>query len=115
MMLRMSLGLILLVLFAAALHAAWNAIVKSSPDKSSDVVLVAVGAALIATATLPFVAIPATQLALSCRVCRDTSAVFLAGGPGLSPWRSELRVSADAGGLLRSSPSVPRASYWAKR
>ena len=56
----MSLGLILLVLFAAALHAAWNAIVKSSPDKSSDVVLVAVGAALISVTTLPFIPIPAT-------------------------------------------------------
>ena len=55
----MSLGLILLVLFAAALHAAWNAIVKSSPDKSSDVVLVAASAALIAGVTLPFIAIPA--------------------------------------------------------
>src|SRR4029077_6631247 len=57
---HMSLGLILLVLFAAALHAAWNAIVKSSPDKSSDVVLVAASAALIAGATLPFIAVPAT-------------------------------------------------------
>ena len=56
----MSLGLMLLVLFAAALHAGWNAIVKSSRDKSSDVVLVAVAAALIALATLPFVGIPAT-------------------------------------------------------
>jgi drug/metabolite transporter (DMT)-like permease len=55
----MSLGLIFLVLFAAALHAAWNAIVKSSPDKSSDVVLVAASAALIAGVTLPFIAIPA--------------------------------------------------------
>jgi drug/metabolite transporter (DMT)-like permease len=56
----MSLGLMFLVLFAAALHAGWNAIVKSSQDKSSDVVIVAVSAALIAGATLPFIAIPAT-------------------------------------------------------
>jgi drug/metabolite transporter (DMT)-like permease len=49
----------LLVLFAAALHAGWNAIVKSSPDKSSDVVLVAAGAAAIAATTLPFIPLPA--------------------------------------------------------
>ncbi|HYL18546.1 MAG TPA: EamA family transporter [Burkholderiales bacterium] len=54
----MTLGLMLLVLFAAALHAGWNAIVKSSPDKSSDVVLVAASAAAIAATTLPFIPLP---------------------------------------------------------
>jgi len=54
----MSLGLMLLVLFAAALHAGWNAIVKSSPDKSSDVVLAAAGAAAIAATTHPFIPLP---------------------------------------------------------
>ena len=55
----MSLGLMLLVLFAAALHAGWNAIVKASPDKSSDVVLVAAGAAALAATTLAFIPLPA--------------------------------------------------------
>jgi multidrug transporter EmrE-like cation transporter len=54
----MSVGLMVLVLFAAALHAGWNAIVKSSRDKSSDVVLVVVGAAAIAATTLPFIPPP---------------------------------------------------------
>jgi drug/metabolite transporter (DMT)-like permease len=54
----MSLGLMLLVLLAAALHAGWNAIVKSSPDKSSDVVLIAAGAGAIAATTLPFIPLP---------------------------------------------------------
>jgi multidrug transporter EmrE-like cation transporter len=54
----MSVGLMVLVLFAAALHAGWNAIVKSSPDKSSDVVLVVVGAVAIAATTLPFIPPP---------------------------------------------------------
>jgi drug/metabolite transporter (DMT)-like permease len=57
----MSVGLMLLVLLAAALHAGWNAMVKSSPDKSSDVVLVAVGAAAIAATTLPFIPLPTTS------------------------------------------------------
>jgi drug/metabolite transporter (DMT)-like permease len=55
----MSLGLMFVVLLAAALHAGWNAMIKSSRDKLSDVVLVACGAALIAGLTLPFAPAPA--------------------------------------------------------
>ncbi|MDN2710720.1 DMT family transporter [Janthinobacterium sp. SUN118] len=47
------------VLFAALLHASWNAIVKSGKDTFLSTVLVSVGAALISLAVLPFVAAPA--------------------------------------------------------
>ncbi|AQR69156.1 EamA family transporter [Janthinobacterium sp. LM6] len=47
------------VLFAALLHASWNAIVKSGKDTFLSTVLVSVGAALISLAVLPFVNTPA--------------------------------------------------------
>ncbi|KAB8064042.1 DMT family transporter [Janthinobacterium violaceinigrum] len=47
------------VLFAALLHASWNAIVKSGKDTFLSTVLVSVGAALISLAVLPFVPAPA--------------------------------------------------------
>ena len=46
------------VLFAALLHASWNAIVKSGKDTFLTTVLVSVGAALISLAVLPFVHAP---------------------------------------------------------
>jgi len=49
------------VLFAALMHAAWNAIVKSSPDKQLDTVLVTVGAALVSVASLFFLPAPAPE------------------------------------------------------
>ena len=48
------------VLFAALLHASWNAIVKSGKDTFLTTVLVSVGAALISLAALPFVHAPAS-------------------------------------------------------
>ncbi len=49
----------LLVLLAAALHATWNAIVKSSPHKLFDTVAITTGAAVICGFALPFIAPPA--------------------------------------------------------
>ncbi|SRR5258706_1246765 len=49
------------VLFAALLHASWNAIVKSGNDKFLDTILVACGAAMVSAATLPFLPLPAAQ------------------------------------------------------
>jgi drug/metabolite transporter (DMT)-like permease len=49
------------VLFAALLHASWNAIVKSGSDPFLDTFLVASGAALVAAATLPFLPLPAAE------------------------------------------------------
>lgn len=49
------------VLFAALLHASWNAIVKGGSDKLLTTVLVAGSAALLAGVALPFLAQPAPQ------------------------------------------------------
>lgn len=51
--------LVLLVLFAAFLHASWNALVKAGPDKFLSSVLVASGAGLLGALALPFLALPA--------------------------------------------------------
>jgi drug/metabolite transporter (DMT)-like permease len=55
----MSLSWMFLVLFAAALHASWNAIVKAGDDKFNDTVLVTIGAALFPTLLLPWLPLPA--------------------------------------------------------
>jgi drug/metabolite transporter (DMT)-like permease len=55
----LSVGLIFLVLFAAALHASWNAIVKAGSETFLDTVLVAMGAALVGGLMLPLLALPA--------------------------------------------------------
>jgi len=52
-------GLMFLVLFAAALHASWNAIVKAGSETFLDTVLVAMGAALVAGLMLPLLSLPA--------------------------------------------------------
>lgn len=48
-----------IVLFAALLHASWNAIVKGSDDKLLATVLITIFAAAISAVLLPFVAVPA--------------------------------------------------------
>jgi drug/metabolite transporter (DMT)-like permease len=55
----MSLSLFLLVLFAAALHAGWNAIVKLGGDKTVTTLLVTSAAAALAALALPFLPPPA--------------------------------------------------------
>lgn len=50
---------LLLVLLAAFLHASWNAVVKSSPDKFLDIVFVTASAAVIGAVTVPFLPLPA--------------------------------------------------------
>jgi drug/metabolite transporter (DMT)-like permease len=57
----MSPGVFALVLFAAALHAGWNAVVKGSNDKTASAVAICVAAALIAALLLPFVPQPARE------------------------------------------------------
>lgn len=51
----------LLVLLGAALHAGWNALVKSGADKLVDTVVVAAGAATLSAAALPFLPAPAPE------------------------------------------------------
>ncbi len=48
-----------LVLLAAALHAAWNVIIKAGSDKQLDMMLVICGGAILAAFALPFISLPA--------------------------------------------------------
>jgi drug/metabolite transporter (DMT)-like permease len=49
----------LLVLFAALLHASWNAIIKSSANTLLDTVALTIAASLLSCVILPFVPLPA--------------------------------------------------------
>jgi Predicted permease, DMT superfamily len=49
------------VMLAAALHAAWNALVKGGADKSASMVAVVLGQGLFGAMLLPFVAFPAPE------------------------------------------------------
>jgi drug/metabolite transporter (DMT)-like permease len=51
--------LILMLLGAAALHAAWNAILRAAPEQRREVVSIAVAAAIMAAFALPFLHAPA--------------------------------------------------------
>lgn len=55
----MAAEVMLLVLLGAALHAAWNALVRGSQDKLLDTVLIVCGAAAAAALALPFMSLPA--------------------------------------------------------
>ncbi|MDX5516382.1 MULTISPECIES: DMT family transporter [Stenotrophomonas] len=57
----MSLSIFCIVLFAALLHASWNAIVKRGTDKLMTTLLVTGSAAVIAAIGLPFLPVPAPQ------------------------------------------------------
>jgi drug/metabolite transporter (DMT)-like permease len=46
------------VLLGAALHATWNALVKSGTDKSLDAAMISLGAGMVGLAFLPFVPLP---------------------------------------------------------
>jgi drug/metabolite transporter (DMT)-like permease len=49
------------VLFAAACHAGWNALIKVGLDPLSTTTLIAIGAAAVSLLGLPFAGIPASQ------------------------------------------------------
>jgi drug/metabolite transporter (DMT)-like permease len=55
----LSTEVMLLVLLGAALHATWNALVKSGADKLLDTALVVAGSAAISAAAAPFLPLPA--------------------------------------------------------
>jgi drug/metabolite transporter (DMT)-like permease len=57
----MSAEVLLVVLFAALLHATWNAILKASKDTGFSATLVALTAAAISAAGLPFLPAPAPE------------------------------------------------------
>ena len=55
----MSFPWMAVVLFAAALHASWNAIIKAGTDKFNDTILVIIGAAFLPALLLPWIPLPA--------------------------------------------------------
>eukprot|EP01133_Synstelium_polycarpum_P027231 gene27231-32808_t len=57
----MSGTVVLIVLFAAFLHASWNAVVKSEGDKFLNTVVVVTSAGVIAMICLPFLPVPARE------------------------------------------------------
>lgn len=57
----MTLTVFLIVLFAAALHASWNALVKSTGDKVVSVTAISIGHAPLALLAMPFVPVPAPE------------------------------------------------------
>ena len=55
----MTLDVMLIVLFAALLHATWNALIKSASDKLLDSIMLCATAGLMALVVLPFLPMPA--------------------------------------------------------
>ena len=54
----MQWGIVLLILFAAALHASWNILLKSESESLTNTVLIVAGSAAIGLVFLPFVPLP---------------------------------------------------------
>ena len=54
----MPFDVVLLVLLGAALHATWNALVKSGSDKQLDSIMIALGASVVALCGVAFVPLP---------------------------------------------------------
>jgi len=57
----MDLAVFLAVLAGAAMHAGWNALVKTGPDRTASIFLLALIQGLLALALLPFFAMPSTS------------------------------------------------------
>jgi len=57
----MSFGVFAAVLAAALVHAGWNVLVKGAADKLAMTVSVALGAAIVSAAILPFLPMPAPE------------------------------------------------------
>ena len=55
----MSIDVMGIVLFAALLHAVWNALIKAGTDKLLDSILLCVGAGALALMVIPFLPLPA--------------------------------------------------------
>ena len=58
----MSLAVFLAVLFAALLHATWNAWVKSGDDRFASILRMSAGQSLLAALLLPFFTVPAPHV-----------------------------------------------------
>ena len=57
----MSFDVMVIVLFAAALHAGWNALVRASSEKLHDTVLIVLGAGVWTAFLLPLLPVPAVE------------------------------------------------------
>ncbi|NNF45888.1 MAG: EamA family transporter [Desulfofustis sp.] len=57
----MSLEVMIIVLFSAALHASWNALIRASYNKYHDTVLIVLGAAVWTLFFLPIIPLPAVE------------------------------------------------------
>lgn len=57
----MSPDVMAIVLFAALLHAGWNALVRASADKFLDTVMIVAGAGIWTAVLLPLMPLPATE------------------------------------------------------
>jgi drug/metabolite transporter (DMT)-like permease len=57
----MSVGVFLAVLFAALLHATWNALVKISADRLVLLAVLKIATTVVAVVSLPFVTMPPTE------------------------------------------------------
>ena len=57
----MSLTVFLIVVFAALLHAGWNALVKGGRDKSLNMSAVVLGQGFFGALCIPFVAMPTPE------------------------------------------------------
>jgi drug/metabolite transporter (DMT)-like permease len=51
-------GIVLLILFAAALHSSWNVLIKSESESLTNTVLILAGSAVIGVVLLPFFSLP---------------------------------------------------------
>jgi drug/metabolite transporter (DMT)-like permease len=51
-------NIVLLILFAAGLHAGWNVLIKKESDDASNTVLIIAGSSVIGVVFLPFVPLP---------------------------------------------------------
>lgn len=54
----MQWNIVLLILFAAGLHAGWNVLIKKESDDASNTVLIIAGSSVIGVVFLPFVPLP---------------------------------------------------------
>ena len=68
----MQLGIVFIMLGAALLHAAWNAIIKGGSNPLFEAVLKTLGGGVAVCCVLPFLSLPAAQsvpyLAASCAI-----------------------------------------------
>jgi drug/metabolite transporter (DMT)-like permease len=78
----MSIGVFLMVLFAAVVHASWNALVKSDEDRPGLIRVMFLSQFALSLSLVPFVALPARE----SWPCLCTSAVLGAGYMAFLNW-----------------------------